>query len=957
MNGIMNNGEAMLDTVILSIVAADPEGTYGYKITKDVRVRLPQVSESEFYPVLQRLQENGLLEVYHKDLGGRSRRFYKITDSGRQRLASYQETIRNYVEANKQQMQPGMGMDMGNQQYGYDQSGMFNNESGEVWSDDGISDPQMMQGMSMMDDSMSGLGDGLGQIGFDEGFDEQSFGGANGTGLDGFSLNVNEEEPIRYEEEPEEPGQGLFNVPGSPENENNGYGLKFDMSEYNKITTMEEQLFMGQEDLEPNVNDMGGGHDARVDEEDMADFMAEMAMGAVEEAEEVEDEIDLTDLGELDALLGALSAQTDLIKKDEDETSEVEEELAAIEKDEDYDESKGFADEMAIAERKKAEEEEKKKLEAEKAKAEKEKPAEKVEKASKPETVETVETVEAVETVEKVKEKKEVSEPVAPIVENKKEEVKETKSSTPVKVDKPAPAPQPVRPEEPAQTMSSGTAGIANINARRDLRSGEDGGDVDTLAELLKETSSSGKKRGGFFGFGGRKKKSSKQEDDSKAETTPASEPTPPPAPSYTRSMSAPVPIQRMAPPPVPSTPPTSAKPKPATNTTTTTNTTNTTPTADQKPVQKASNPAIKGNTQKVAYSEIRQSSSGGNVDALADLLKDDMPTKKRGLFGGSRGLRKSSAEPFKEETKKPESIKEEVKTPEPPKAEVKKSEPPKAEVKKSEPPKAEVKKPEPPKPEVKKEEPKVDDFTINTESISNAPSNDDGFGIGSSTPTPIGGADEFVIDTANFEVSIDEDPFGMGSSGLSSDMLGSSEMFSVDETPVVETPVVETKPEPPVESKPAESKPVDNKPKSSNTFSGGARHASRVASKELESKKKDEAVDTLASLLKGEDDSSSNRVHLSGSSKKKSSSSAKVPVKPVDDKAAAEAKAAEEKAAAEKAEKARQLEATKSAQAAKKAEEYRKKREEEKKKAEEDSFAAFRARLQSEGLVKNDDN
>ena len=95
---MMNSGDMVLDAVILSIVARNPEGTYGYKITKDVRSKMPDVPESTFYPLLQQMQNDGLLEVYHKDLGGRSRRFYKITDSGLEKLASYQENIMDYVQ-------------------------------------------------------------------------------------------------------------------------------------------------------------------------------------------------------------------------------------------------------------------------------------------------------------------------------------------------------------------------------------------------------------------------------------------------------------------------------------------------------------------------------------------------------------------------------------------------------------------------------------------------------------------------------------------------------------------------------------------------------------------------------------------------------------------------------------------------------------------------------------------
>lgn len=94
---MFNTGDLILDAVILSIVARTPEGTYGYKITQDVRSKM-DVPESTFYPLLKQMQMDGYLEVYHKDLGGRSRRFYKITESGKERLEFCQQNWTNYLQ-------------------------------------------------------------------------------------------------------------------------------------------------------------------------------------------------------------------------------------------------------------------------------------------------------------------------------------------------------------------------------------------------------------------------------------------------------------------------------------------------------------------------------------------------------------------------------------------------------------------------------------------------------------------------------------------------------------------------------------------------------------------------------------------------------------------------------------------------------------------------------------------
>lgn len=87
---VFNTGAALLDAIVLAVVSKEEEGTYGYKITQDVR-RAIDVSESTLYPVLRRLQKDGCLIVYDRECGGRNRRYYKITDDGNKKLAEYRE--------------------------------------------------------------------------------------------------------------------------------------------------------------------------------------------------------------------------------------------------------------------------------------------------------------------------------------------------------------------------------------------------------------------------------------------------------------------------------------------------------------------------------------------------------------------------------------------------------------------------------------------------------------------------------------------------------------------------------------------------------------------------------------------------------------------------------------------------------------------------------------------------
>ena len=94
---VFNTGAALLDAVVLAVVSREEEGTYGYKITQDVRQAL-DVSESRLYAVLRRLKKDGCLEVHDREYQGRNRRYYTITAEGRAQLGLYKEEWKTYSD-------------------------------------------------------------------------------------------------------------------------------------------------------------------------------------------------------------------------------------------------------------------------------------------------------------------------------------------------------------------------------------------------------------------------------------------------------------------------------------------------------------------------------------------------------------------------------------------------------------------------------------------------------------------------------------------------------------------------------------------------------------------------------------------------------------------------------------------------------------------------------------------
>ena len=61
---VFNTGAALLDAIVLAVISREKDGTYGYKITQDVR-ECSGGSESTLYPVLRRLQKDECLELQY----------------------------------------------------------------------------------------------------------------------------------------------------------------------------------------------------------------------------------------------------------------------------------------------------------------------------------------------------------------------------------------------------------------------------------------------------------------------------------------------------------------------------------------------------------------------------------------------------------------------------------------------------------------------------------------------------------------------------------------------------------------------------------------------------------------------------------------------------------------------------------------------------------------------------
>ena len=88
---------ALLDAVVLAVVSREEQGTYGYRITQQIKEVL-DLSESALYPVLRGLQKDQCLTVYDETINGRNRRYYQTTSKGLEQLDRYRADWKEYSQ-------------------------------------------------------------------------------------------------------------------------------------------------------------------------------------------------------------------------------------------------------------------------------------------------------------------------------------------------------------------------------------------------------------------------------------------------------------------------------------------------------------------------------------------------------------------------------------------------------------------------------------------------------------------------------------------------------------------------------------------------------------------------------------------------------------------------------------------------------------------------------------------
>ena len=88
----------LLEVCVLA--ALKSQDSYGYQIIKDISPHV-EISESTLYPILKRLEGNGAVTVYSTEHSGRLRKYYRMTEAGKNRLLDFLSEWKEVTEIYK----------------------------------------------------------------------------------------------------------------------------------------------------------------------------------------------------------------------------------------------------------------------------------------------------------------------------------------------------------------------------------------------------------------------------------------------------------------------------------------------------------------------------------------------------------------------------------------------------------------------------------------------------------------------------------------------------------------------------------------------------------------------------------------------------------------------------------------------------------------------------------------
>ena len=85
--------KGLLEVCVLTAIRE--EESYGYKIISDLAPYI-EISESTLYPILRRLEGGGAVTVRTAEFNGRLRKYFSITQVGKQKIQDFIEGMQEF---------------------------------------------------------------------------------------------------------------------------------------------------------------------------------------------------------------------------------------------------------------------------------------------------------------------------------------------------------------------------------------------------------------------------------------------------------------------------------------------------------------------------------------------------------------------------------------------------------------------------------------------------------------------------------------------------------------------------------------------------------------------------------------------------------------------------------------------------------------------------------------------
>lgn len=103
-----------LSTIILKLLS-ETDKMYGYEITQKVKLLTKgelNITEGALYPALHKLEAEGVLEVEVARVDNRLRKYYKLTEKGKEETVSKLEELQNYIANMQVLFNPKFGLEL-----------------------------------------------------------------------------------------------------------------------------------------------------------------------------------------------------------------------------------------------------------------------------------------------------------------------------------------------------------------------------------------------------------------------------------------------------------------------------------------------------------------------------------------------------------------------------------------------------------------------------------------------------------------------------------------------------------------------------------------------------------------------------------------------------------------------------------------------------------------------------